>query len=77
MDHRDDHPGVASLTSGAAAVPALAALPALAEPAPPAYALVKDYAKDARKMLDNMVIATGLARGSRTWSTSSSRRAPR
>ena len=54
----------AALTSFAAAVPALAALPALAEPPPPAYALVKDYPKDARKMLDNMVIATGLARGS-------------
>ena len=44
----------------AAAVPAL---PAFAMVPPEGYKLEKDYPKDARKMLDNMVKATELARG--------------
>ena len=51
-------------TFAAAAAGVAPALPAFAEPPPDGYKLVKDYPKDARKMLDNMVIATDLARGS-------------
>jgi len=50
-------------TLAAAALGALPALPALAGDVAEEYKLKKDYPKDARQMLDNMVIATELARG--------------
>merc|ERR1719502_1911856 len=54
----------ALLTSLAAAPAALiAAAPALAEPPPDGYKLIKDYPKDAKLMLDNMKTATELTRG--------------